>query len=251
MRIPIARRLAPALYGLVLIGGLARCGEPTITENSGGGGGGGGTPAAVRLNITGQPSTTDVGTPISPPVRVVVADSNFLAVTSSSAPVTVRAIGSTNAPLVGTLTRNAVSGTAVMTGVEIDSVGSYRIIAESPGLISDTSDQFLVGLAIQNIDTVQIGSTAADTALQIVFRSQRNNTSNPAIDTIRVNGTIHWSWLGTRRHGVLINNGGLVYDSGEFQAPKELTLSIPTAGTYAYVCSVHGASMSGLIVVLP
>lgn len=241
------RRLAPMLYGLALIGAVTRCGEPTVTENPGGGGGGGGGPMAVRLNITGQPTNVAVGQVISPPVRVVVADSDFLAITSSSAPVTVSAIGTSNAPLEGTLTRNAESGTALMSGLTIGSVGTYRIIATSPGLISDTSDQFLVVGAGADTVTVDVGSaTAAD---QRIFRSRRNLTINPAVDTIVAGGTIRWVWQGNLMHGIFLNAPPIVYISGNFTAPNEADFSISTPGTYAYVCSVHGAPMSGVLVV--
>jgi plastocyanin len=241
------RRLAPAICGLITVGALANC-DPTITDNQGGGGGGG-PPVARRVHITEQPTTTDTGKIIIPAVRVVIADTNFLAVTTSTAPVTVTVYGTKVVSLAGTVTRNAVSGTAVMSDLSLDSTGTYRLIASSPGLISDTSEAFVIGLPLQTVDTVELGSTYADTTLQIVFRSARNHSTNPAVDTIRAGSTIHWKWLGTRNHGVLINNGGLLYDSGIFHAAKELTLTIPTAGTYLYICAVHGASMSGAIVV--
>jgi len=240
------RRLAPLLLP-VLIVGLARC-SPTSTEGTpggGGGGGGGGTP--VRLNITGQPGNIAVGTTFSPPVRVVVADANFLAVTSSSAPVTLTAIGSTAGALQGITTRFAASGTAVMTDITLDSAGSYRLIATSPGLISDTSDQFLVLPVTSDTVTIEVGS---DTAInQVMFRSRRNQTSNPAVDTIAVGGAVRWLWQGTLAHGVLINAPPVIYTSGNFTAPATTFLTINTAGTYSYVCSVHGSAMNGRIVV--
>lgn len=243
----LGRRLTPILYGLALIGAVARCSDPTVTENPGGGGGGGGGTVARRVHVTGQPTDVAAGQVISPPVRVVIADSNFVAVTSSSAPVTVSAIGTTAAPLQGTLTRNVESGTALMTDLSINSVGTYRIIATSPGLISDTSDQFQVVAAGSDTVTVDVGSaTAAD---QRIFRSRHNLSINPAVDTIVAGGTIHWVWQGNLMHGVLLNAPPLVYISGNFTAPNEADFSISAPGTYAYVCSVHGALMSGVIVV--
>lgn len=245
-QIAMGRRLAPLLVPVLLVA-LARC-TPTVTAPpSGGGGGGGGGHAAARLNITGQPSAIAVGQIISPPVRVVVADSNFLAVTTSNAPVTLSVIGSSTPPVVGIATRNAANGTAVMSGITIDSVGVYQFVATSPGLISDTSDQFVVSGVTNDTVTVEVGSdTATD---ERVFRSQRNRSVNPAVDTIPVGGAVHWLWKGNLTHGILINVPPVIYTSGDFTAPKELFLTINTAGNYDFICSVHGSLMSGRIVV--
>jgi len=234
------------LVFILLVGVLSRC-TPTVTEGTPGGGGGGGGSTAVRLNITGQPGSITVGVPFSPPVRVVVADANFLAVTTSSAPVTLTAIGSTTAPLVGLTTRNAASGTAVMSGLTMDTAGTYRVIASSPGLISDTSDQFAVVPVANDTVTVEVGSdTATD---QVIFRSRRNHSVNPAVDTIAAGSAVRWLWQGSLMHGVVINAPPVIYSSGNLTAPNTTLLIINTTGTYSYLCSVHGALMTGRIVV--
>ncbi len=245
-RSSIGRRSGAALTAMLAAAALTRC-SPTVTDDGSGGGGGGGGKVAARVNITGQPSPITVGQTFSPAVRVVVADSDNFAITTSTAPVTISAFGSTTAPVAGTTTRNAVEGTAVMTGITIDTAGLYRLVATSPGLIPDTSDQFAVLPVNANTVTVEIGS---DTAVnQVLFRSRRNHTVNPAIDTIAVGSTIKWIWLGNLSHGVLINAPPVIYSNGPSAAPDTAFLTINAAGTYNYLCSVHGNLMTGRIVV--
>lgn len=236
-------RFAP----LVLLFALAGCNTPTITDGGPGGGGGGHT--ASRLHITGQPSAVLAGHAITPPVRVVVADSSLIAVTSSTAPISLSAFSIVTDTLRGVTTRNAVSGTAIFSGLVLDSAGSFRIVASSPGLASDTSEVFVVGHAVADTVIIDLGNTAADTVAQIAFTSERNLSSNPSVDTLPVGGVIKWLWRGTRTHGVLATSGNLIYSSGNFSAPKQLFLDMNDAGTFQFECSVHGASMTAQVVV--
>ena len=242
-RILIGRRLAAGLTAALAAVAMLRC-TPETTEGNPGGGGGGGGPTAARLNFTQQPGTVARGQSFSPPVRVVVADSDFVAVTGSSAPVTLSAI---NGTLLGTTTRNASNGTAVMSDIRIDTAGAYTLVATSPGLIPDTSDQFFVLPLTVDTITIEVGSDTASS--QILFRSRRNHTVNPAVDTIAVGGTVRWLWQGNLTHGVLINTGTVIYDSGAFTAPHAEYLTFNTADTYQFICSQHGNLMNGRIVV--
>ena len=42
--------------------------------------------------------------------------------------------------------------------------------------------------------TTQAPATASVTLGDIFFRSDNNGTSNPAVDTVAVNGTVTWTW---------------------------------------------------------
>ncbi|MEP6474375.1 MAG: hypothetical protein ABJC74_11665 [Gemmatimonadota bacterium] len=237
--------------GIVLLAAAwVGCNSPTINDNEPGGGGGG-AGVASRVHITGQPSAVLAGHAIVPAIRVVIADSSLVAITSSSAPVTLSLVPNNGAALHGTVTRNASSGTAILSGVSVDSVGLFQIIASSPGLASDTSTPFVVGVPVTDTITIDLGSTTVDTVGQIVFVSERNHSVNPAVDTLPVGGVIHWHWRGSRTHGVVLASGidPLFYVSGDFVAAKELFLTMGTAGSYSYTCSVHGTAMTGSVVV--
>ena len=96
-------------------------------------------------------------------------------------------------------------------------------------------------------------ATAAVTVGDIFFRSDHNGSSNTAVDTVAVNGTVTWTWAATvtMPHSVqslgtpsftssaIMTGGGSSY---------HFTFTAP--GTYQYDCGVHGQLMTGSIVVL-
>jgi hypothetical protein len=103
------------------------------------------TPAAAdHLTFTVQPSNTVATFPITPAVEVEVRDQFENRVTSATTAITV-AIGfnPSGGTLSGTLTVNAVSGTASFSDLKIDNAGlNYTLTASAGGLTGDTSAQF-------------------------------------------------------------------------------------------------------------
>jgi len=86
----------------------------------------------------------------------------------------------------------------------------------------------------------------------IFFKSGRNGSSNPAVDTIAVNGTVTWTWATTENlpHSVQ-SVGSPSFTSSAIQtgAGKTYKVTFAAPGTYQYECAVHGAMMTGTIVV--
>lgn len=78
-----------------------------------------------------------------------------------------------------------------------------------------------------------------------------NNYYNVTPDTIASGATITWTWA-TPSNGHTVN-----WDSGPGTLPANsgtmtsgtYTATLTTAGTYHYHCAVHGAAMSGVVVV--
>jgi plastocyanin len=69
---------------------------------------------------------------------------------------------------------------------------------------------------------------------------------NPTSINVQLNGTVTWNW----------NSGGVVHDvtfqDGSNSGPKSsgtFQKTFPTAGTFSYICSIHGPVMSGSVVV--
>lgn len=72
-----------------------------------------------------------------------------------------------------------------------------------------------------------------------------DNAYNPSTTTVPVGTTVTWTWRGSASHDVTFSSTqrSEVQQSGTYQR------SFATAGTYDYQCSVHGAGMSGRVVV--
>jgi hypothetical protein len=86
----------------------------------------------------------------------------------------------------------------------------------------------------------------------IVFTSAHNGTANPAVDTVAVGGTVTWTWTSTGGVSHSVRSvGATSFPSSSVLTGdgKSYAVKFATAGTYQYNCAVHGAQMSGTIVV--
>lgn len=92
--------------------------------------------------------------------------------------------------------------------------------------------------------TVTVGSG-------IQYVSGHNGSMNPAVDTITAGTTVTWTWTGTLPHGVRSVGTPSFTSSETHTGSGTYVATFNTAGTYKYDCSVHGAAMTGTIVVLP
>ncbi len=82
------------------------------------------------------------------------------------------------------------------------------------------------------------GGTAAAT---IDLKAQ---TFEPADATIKVGETVEWKWEGGVQHNVKGDDF-----KSELQNKGEFTHTFDEAGTFAYACDVHPATMKGTITV--
>ena len=145
-----------------------------------------GTP--TRLAFETQPSNTQSGATIDPPVTVRIEDANGNLVATDTRNVTI-AIGTNpaNGTLSGTKTVAAVGGVATFSTLSINNTGTgYRLSATASGLTSATSNTF-------NITS----TTPPATPTKLAFGTQPSNTLagatiTPAV-TVRIedaNGTL-------------------------------------------------------------
>jgi plastocyanin len=80
--------------------------------------------------------------------------------------------------------------------------------------------------------------------------SIKDNSYDPATLTVKAGTTVTWDWNGSRNpHSVVGQFAGSTVDSGTKTGSGQFTFAFPSAGTFAYQCGVHGASMSGRVVV--
>lgn len=96
------------------------------------------------------------------------------------------------------------------------------------------------------------GPVANVTVGNVFFRSVRNGSQNPAVDTIAAGESFTWTWSAAGSHS--IRSTGIppeVFRNSVVMAgaSSSYTVTLRNPGTYPYDCMVHGAAMSGVIVV--
>lgn len=89
--------------------------------------------------------------------------------------------------------------------------------------------------------------TAGVTVGNFFFRSNRNLTQDPAVDTIGVGGEVTWTWDGGVNHNVNSTGSPSFTDSPTQNSGNYIRI-FGTVGTYQYQCGLH-PGMTGRIVV--
>jgi plastocyanin len=92
-----------------------------------------------------------------------------------------------------------------------------------------------------------VGSITAGPGIQFV--SAHNGSTNPAVDTIPAGSTVTWTWSGGLPHDIRSVGSPTFANSGVNTSPAKHTATFATPGTYRYTCGVHGAAMSGTLIV--
>jgi plastocyanin len=224
------RLSALSLTAVVVFGTVAACSS---------GGGGGPSAVAREVDFSVAPGATFTGDAITPAVKVEVRDTDGTKVTSSTASVALTLIGGAGT-LGGTTTSNAVAGVATYADLTISAAGTYQLIAAASGLAKDTTAPFAVTPPPDSAE-VLVGNASGG----IVFKSQQNASQNPAVTTIAIGGKVHWTWVGGTHSVVTVPASSL--SGGPSAPPFSYEHVFAVAGTYQYICGIHGASMSGRI----
>ncbi|HEV8398282.1 MAG TPA: plastocyanin/azurin family copper-binding protein [Gemmatimonadales bacterium] len=138
-------------------------------------------------------------------------------------------------------------------------VARVRITSGAAALtptIADVSDGGAQDLVVMD-DFVFGEPRAAGPDIQVTvgntfFRSVQNNSQNPAVDTIAAGARVTWTWNAAGSHSIqstgippeVFRNSVVMNRAGDTYSVR---LFHP--GTYEYDCAVHGAAMTGRIVV--
>ncbi len=160
-------------------------------------------------------------------------------------------------PLVVRITQDgaAVSGTSVSWGVTAGD-GSANPGTSVTDAAGQTSTTWTVGSA-EGANTLE-ASAGGVTGSPVVFTatgtgppslaaavSVRDNSFNPSSSILAVGGTVTWTWEGSVDHTVNFESGS----NSPRQTAGTFSRTFPSAGSFGYVCLIHGTSMSGTIVV--
>ena len=97
------------------------------------------------------------------------------------------------------------------------------------------------------------GGPAGDVIVgNIFYKSAHNSSQNPAVDTIAAGDSVTWAWNAAGSHMIQstgtaseIFRNSIVFSA----ATSKYTATFKNPGTYPYQCGVHGAAMTGVIVV--
>jgi len=83
------------------------------------------------------------------------------------------------------------------------------------------------------------------------FTSAQNQTQNPAVDTLAVNGTVTWQWgPGAGSHSVQsVGTPSFTSSNVLMGTDQSFVFQFTQPGTYNYNCSIHPTIMTGRIVV--
>jgi plastocyanin len=92
-------------------------------------------------------------------------------------------------------------------------------------------------------------ATAAADVGNVFFRSALNGTMNPAVDTVAVNGTVTWTWTQSGTHAVQFADPSLPAGPAISASGAQHSVTFPQPGVFTYDCSIHGADMTGRVVV--
>jgi plastocyanin len=196
--------------------------------------------AAALSEDSGNGQTGVINTALAQPLQVMVADQFGNGVSGIN--VTWTASG-------GTLSSGAVatdaSGISAVTLTLGGTAGPVTATAAVEGLTGSPvtfNETASTAPPVPTTASVKVGPG-------ISFTSNRNGTLNPAVDTVAVGGTVTWSWAaGSIPHSVL-STGSPSFTSSSIMSSGSYMFTFGTAGTYSYACAVHGAAMSGTIVV--
>jgi uncharacterized repeat protein (TIGR02543 family) len=190
---------------------------------------------------TEPPSTGNTGTTLST-VMVELQDANGNPITGSTAQVT---ISSSPSGVAGTLTANAVNGTATFSNLVFNATGTYTLSAAVAGLASASSTSIVVTSGTQTSESITIQTIPANlqfsidggssrTAPQTVSLTQGTHTIAVAATQAGASGIQYvftgWSDSGAASHTIVVGSSAATY-TASFQTQYQLTISAsPLAG---------------------
>ncbi|HEY8196219.1 MAG TPA: Ig-like domain-containing protein [Gemmatimonadales bacterium] len=190
--------------------------------------------ATAIAKAGGDGQTGEVSTQLASPVQAQVTDQHGNGV---------QGVAVAWAATGGTVSSPSVASNASgLSSVNVTAGG-----AEGPIVITATADGLTGSPLTFNataLVTPPAPSTIAITVGNNFFRSDRNQTTGPAVDTLAVGGTVTWTWsAGAVAHNAT-SNPPPGFTSSPTQAAGTYAVTFPAAGTYRYYCNIHASAAS-------
>ena len=193
--------------------------------------------AATQLSLSSGDGQTNTPNSALSPLKVKVGDQFGNGVSGVSVAWLVTGGTASVQPASSASDASGIAQTAATLGATI---GPVTVTATSAGLTgSPVTFHATVG-SFPVSASVNVGDN--------FFRSARNASSNPAVDTIAAGGTVTWTWTGAANHSVQ-STGSPAFTSSTIKSTGTYSFTFASAGTYTYDCAVHGIVMNGTIVV--
>lgn len=149
----------------------------------------------------------------------------------------------TNLPITW-VSRNAnVATVSPLTGTAVTATAAGNGTSQIVVSAGTRADSALLTVSGQSTAPLTAGVTVGD----LFFRSNANATQNMAVDTIAVGGMVTWTWTTPTTHTVTATGSPTFGSSGNISSGT-FQVTFNTAGSYAYLCSIH-PSMTGTVVV--
>ena len=180
----------------------------------------------ILSTVSGNAQSASEGQPVSEPLVVQVTQGGS-GLSGTAVTWTITAGGGSVDPA-GSSTDNA--GMASTTWTLGPTAGANSVEAAASGATGSP---------------VVFSATALAPAPMQAAVSVGDNFFNPTSQRVAVGGTVTWTWTQNNLHDVTFTSGG----NSERKTAGTFDRDFPDAGSFDYLCTVHGASMSGTIVV--
>ncbi len=223
---------------------------------------GGQTATAALAGATGSPVTfAATGAPDVPAALVELGGADQIAVVNAAfaAPLQVKVMDQFNNPRSGIAVDWAVQSGPV-------TLGAASSVTNASGVASITvTAGATAGAAVVRASAVSVAGVNVDHNLTVIqapvevemgnifFRSGKNNTTNPAVDTVQAGQAVRWTSL-SGSHTVRSQGVPSFTSSGTINPSGTYLFTFNAVGTYQYDCSIHGGlpgGMAGTIEVIP
>jgi len=192
-------------------------------------------PAANLSTVAGGGQTAIQGGAFATQLRVLVTDQ----FTNPVSGVTVSFTGSGGVLVSSPTANTGVNGEAVVSATGASSAGVGGVTATVAGIAAPVNFTLTTAAAVREV-TVGAGT---------LFKSLRNNTTNPAVDTISAGQGVLWRWAGGNHSVESTGVPSFTTSAVSSTAGNIYTLTFAVAGTYQYDCGVHLTLMTGRVVV--